>query len=145
MIPLAPHRALRTMVHLMSAAKSRPSNVVPLPVAPAPQPDATLLLVAALQQQVASQQQQLVALDARLRALEMARPMMAPEAPSAKPAANISEHRQRERDEIARALEQTAWNRIEAAKVLGMPRRTLYRRMEEYGLQNGDTRKKPSV
>ena len=39
-----------------------------------------------------------------------------------------------ERQRILDALEQTNWNKVRAAKVLGMPRRTLYRRLSEYGL-----------
>ncbi|MDO9018650.1 MAG: sigma 54-interacting transcriptional regulator [Myxococcales bacterium] len=39
-----------------------------------------------------------------------------------------------ERQRIVDALEQVNWNKVRAAGVLGMPRRTLYRRLKEYGL-----------
>ena len=39
-----------------------------------------------------------------------------------------------ERQRIVDALEQVNWNKVRAAVVLGMPRRTLYRRLKEYGL-----------
>lgn len=39
-----------------------------------------------------------------------------------------------ERQRILDALEQVNWNKVRAAMVLGMPRRTLYRRLREYGL-----------
>lgn len=45
---------------------------------------------------------------------------------------------ERDRDERARileALDRTGWNRARAAQVLGMPRRTFYRRLQHYGLQ----------
>lgn len=39
---------------------------------------------------------------------------------------------------ILRALEQSAWNKARAARLLGMSRRTIYRKMKEYniGLQD---------
>lgn len=40
-----------------------------------------------------------------------------------------------ERAQILEALRTTAWNRAEAARLLGMPRRTFYRRLERYGIQ----------
>ncbi|MFO0628204.1 MAG: sigma-54-dependent Fis family transcriptional regulator [Polyangiales bacterium] len=39
-----------------------------------------------------------------------------------------------ERQRILDALEQTNWNKVRAAEVLGMPRRTLYRRLRDFGL-----------
>lgn len=39
-----------------------------------------------------------------------------------------------ERQRIVDALEKSNWNKVRAAVVLGMPRRTLYRRLKEYGL-----------
>ncbi len=39
-----------------------------------------------------------------------------------------------ERQKIIDALEEANWNKVRAAQVLGMPRRTLYRRLQEYGL-----------
>jgi serine/threonine-protein kinase PknK len=40
-----------------------------------------------------------------------------------------------ERDSILRALEQCNWNRLKAAELLGIPRRTLYRRLKQYKIQ----------
>jgi transcriptional regulator with GAF, ATPase, and Fis domain len=46
-----------------------------------------------------------------------------------------SGRQQSERERIIGALEQTGWNRLRAAEVLAMPRRTFYRRLREYGIQ----------
>jgi serine/threonine-protein kinase PknK len=46
--------------------------------------------------------------------------------------ANVEEFKEKERDRILRALEQEGWNRVRAAKALGMARRTFYRRLKEY-------------
>jgi DNA-binding NtrC family response regulator len=35
---------------------------------------------------------------------------------------------------LVQALEQTGWNKAKAARLLGMSRRTIYRKMQEYGL-----------
>ena len=45
-----------------------------------------------------------------------------------------SEYRDAEKDRILAALTQTNWNRVKAAEVVGMPRRTFYRRLKEYGI-----------
>lgn len=58
--------------------------------------------------------------------------LSAPPPPSekaARPGPTLSE-----RDSIVRALEACSQNRMRAAEMLGMPRRTLYRRLKEYGL-----------
>jgi len=47
----------------------------------------------------------------------------------------LSEHQRGERRRIVEALEQTGWNRVKAAEVLGMPRRTFYRRLKDYQIQ----------
>ncbi len=47
----------------------------------------------------------------------------------------LSEHERGERRRIVQALEETGWNRVKAAKLLEMPRRTFYRRLKEYGIQ----------
>jgi serine/threonine-protein kinase PknK len=47
----------------------------------------------------------------------------------------LSEHDREERGRIVDALDKTGWNRARAAEVLGMPRRTFYRRLRDYGLQ----------
>ncbi len=43
--------------------------------------------------------------------------------------------RDSERAHIIRVLEATAWNKLEAAKVLGISRGTLYRKIDAYGLE----------
>jgi serine/threonine-protein kinase PknK len=50
--------------------------------------------------------------------------------------ATLSEHQRQERTRMAEALEESGWNRVRAAQILGMPRRTFYRRLKEYGLQS---------
>jgi DNA-binding NtrC family response regulator len=55
-------------------------------------------------------------------------------APSPKPTNDLS-IQENEKQLIARALKQTNGNRTMAAKVLGMSRRTLYRKLAEYGLE----------
>ncbi|MEO8904352.1 MAG: sigma 54-interacting transcriptional regulator [Polyangiaceae bacterium] len=47
----------------------------------------------------------------------------------------VSEHRREERDRIMEALRASNWNRVKAAEISGIPRRTFYRRMREYGIQ----------
>lgn len=47
-----------------------------------------------------------------------------------------------EKDLIIKALESVDWNRNEAAKVLGINRTTLYKKMRRFGLLNVDARKK---
>jgi DNA-binding NtrC family response regulator len=47
----------------------------------------------------------------------------------------ISQHHAVERDRILRALEACNWNRVKAAELSGIPRRTFYRRLREYGIQ----------
>lgn len=42
--------------------------------------------------------------------------------------------RANERQRILDALERANWNKVRAAELLGMPRRTLYRRLKDYGL-----------
>jgi DNA-binding NtrC family response regulator len=47
----------------------------------------------------------------------------------------LSRHRREERDKIISALQACNWNRVQAAKLSGIPRRTFYRRLREYGIQ----------
>jgi DNA-binding NtrC family response regulator len=53
--------------------------------------------------------------------------------------------REAERTHIIRVLEATAWNKLEAARVLEISRGTLYRKIEEYGLEpaGGPGRRRP--
>ena len=48
--------------------------------------------------------------------------------------AGESAHRERERLSILDALDACGWNRLRAAKSLGIPRRTFYRRLYEYSI-----------
>jgi serine/threonine-protein kinase PknK len=47
----------------------------------------------------------------------------------------LSSHRRSEKDRIIEALEACNWNRVKAAEVSGIPRRTFYRRLREYKIQ----------
>jgi serine/threonine-protein kinase PknK len=47
----------------------------------------------------------------------------------------VSEHRRDERERILNALKACNWNRVKAAELSGIPRRTFYRRLREYGIQ----------
>ena len=53
------------------------------------------------------------------------------------PPANLEEWKAHERRKILEALESAGWNRVKAAGRLGMPRRTFYRRLREYGILEG--------
>ncbi|MCC6217095.1 MAG: sigma 54-interacting transcriptional regulator [Polyangiaceae bacterium] len=55
--------------------------------------------------------------------------------PAAARRGTLSEHRREERARILAALESCAWNRFKAAELVGIPRRTFYRRLREYGIQ----------
>jgi len=46
-----------------------------------------------------------------------------------------SQHRRDERERILDALRACNWNRVKAAELSGIPRRTFYRRLREYGIQ----------
>jgi transcriptional regulator with GAF, ATPase, and Fis domain/tetratricopeptide (TPR) repeat protein len=50
------------------------------------------------------------------------------------PPAALDEHRARERQKILETLEATRWNKSKACALLGMPRRTFYRRLREYDI-----------
>jgi transcriptional regulator of acetoin/glycerol metabolism len=47
----------------------------------------------------------------------------------------LSRHRRDEKERIIQALQACNWNRVQAAKISGIPRRTFYRRLREYGIQ----------
>jgi transcriptional regulator of acetoin/glycerol metabolism len=76
---------------------------------------------------------------------DLAIPDSSPRAPSVPPASrgevdrdpapSFEAHKQSERDRILSALEKAGWNRLQAAKICGIPRRTFYRRLKEYGIQ----------
>jgi transcriptional regulator with PAS, ATPase and Fis domain len=44
------------------------------------------------------------------------------------------EFREGEKEKILAALTRSNWNRVQAAKLIGIPRRTFYRRLKEYGI-----------
>jgi transcriptional regulator with GAF, ATPase, and Fis domain len=54
---------------------------------------------------------------------------------SAVPPVSAGDHDDREKTQILQALEDCGWNRAQAAKAVGMPRRTFYRRLKKYGVQ----------
>ncbi len=56
------------------------------------------------------------------------------EAPPSTPT-SLDQHRNEERDRIVAALSSANWNRVKAAELIGMPRRTFYRRLKEYDIQ----------
>jgi DNA-binding NtrC family response regulator len=57
------------------------------------------------------------------------------EEPAAQPKQTLSSHLNDERARITEALAACNWNRVRAAEMLGMPRRTFYRRLKQYQLQ----------
>jgi serine/threonine-protein kinase PknK len=46
-----------------------------------------------------------------------------------------SQHRRTEKERMIEALEACNWNRVKAAELSGIPRRTFYRRLREYNIQ----------
>jgi serine/threonine-protein kinase PknK len=64
------------------------------------------------------------------------RPPRENHAPSAsRSETSLDAHRATERERILGALASCNWNRVRAAQIVGMPRRTFYRRLKEYGIQ----------
>ena len=51
------------------------------------------------------------------------------------PETSLDAHRAGERERILAALARCNWNRVKAAQIVGLPRRTFYRRLKEYGIQ----------
>jgi serine/threonine-protein kinase PknK len=51
-----------------------------------------------------------------------------------RPARNEAEFKDSERERILRALAACNWNRVKAAELTGIPRRTFYRRLKEFGI-----------
>lgn len=50
----------------------------------------------------------------------------------------VLDHKEAERAQILAALAKVSWNRARAASELGIPRRTFYRRLREYGILGGE-------
>jgi transcriptional regulator with GAF, ATPase, and Fis domain len=48
---------------------------------------------------------------------------------------SLSAHQATEKDRILAALAGANWNRVKAAEMVGIPRRTFYRRLKKYGIQ----------
>ena len=55
--------------------------------------------------------------------------------PESEPSSGLSTLREAERVQITRVLEAAEWNKLEAAKILDISRGTLYRKIEEFGLE----------
>jgi transcriptional regulator with PAS, ATPase and Fis domain len=53
---------------------------------------------------------------------------------SPRPARNEAEYKDSEKERILRALAACNWNRVKAAELTGIPRRTFYRRLKEFGI-----------
>jgi transcriptional regulator of acetoin/glycerol metabolism len=102
--------------------------------------EAALMMIATLQRQLVALEERVHALEAERRSAPAAPAASGPVAPPAHLPATLEERRAREKAEILTALEETGWNRLAVAEQLGIPRRTLYRRMLEYGIQDGDSR-----
>jgi transcriptional regulator with GAF, ATPase, and Fis domain len=56
-------------------------------------------------------------------------------AESASRETSLEAHKAGERERILAALQAANWNRVKAARLVGLPRRTFYRRLKEYGIQ----------
>jgi serine/threonine-protein kinase PknK len=63
-----------------------------------------------------------------------ARPSSPPGAGRATHATSEAEFKAAERERILSALTACNWNRVAAAKMIGVPRRTFYRRLKEFGI-----------
>ncbi len=64
------------------------------------------------------------------------RPSLAPKSRGPQPvtARSQAEYKDEERERILAALASSNWNRVQAARTLGIPRRTFYRRLKEFGI-----------
>ena len=66
-------------------------------------------------------------------------PAVPPEPRASTPRARThGEFRDTEKERILEALARAGWNRVQAAKLVGIPRRTFYRRLKEYGILAGE-------
>ena len=63
-----------------------------------------------------------------------ARTLLSPGQPPPGQAASEAEFKAAERERILSALTACNWNRLAAAKMIGVPRRTFYRRLKEFGI-----------
>jgi transcriptional regulator of acetoin/glycerol metabolism len=60
--------------------------------------------------------------------------VLSPGQPTGGRAASQTEFKAAERERILSALTACNWNRLAAAKMIGVPRRTFYRRLKEFGI-----------
>jgi serine/threonine-protein kinase PknK len=60
---------------------------------------------------------------------------IAPVGDNSRKVVSLESHKADERERILAALQSASWNRVKAAKLVGLPRRTFYRRLKEYGIQ----------
>ncbi|HVY49788.1 MAG TPA: sigma-54-dependent Fis family transcriptional regulator, partial [Minicystis sp.] len=73
--------------------------------------------------------------DFELPDARVSRPLEGPAASAARLETSLDAHKAGERERILAALSSCNWNRVKAAQIVGMPRRTFYRRLKEYGIQ----------
>jgi serine/threonine-protein kinase PknK len=59
----------------------------------------------------------------------------APPAPPHRSETSLDAHKNSEKERILAALASCNWNRVKAAQLVNLPRRTFYRRLKEYGIQ----------
>jgi DNA-binding NtrC family response regulator len=64
---------------------------------------------------------------------------------TSKPAANSQRLQDIERNHVLQMMEQQHWNKVHAAKALGISRRALYRLLEKYGLTQTTESSVPQV
>jgi transcriptional regulator with GAF, ATPase, and Fis domain len=67
------------------------------------------------------------------RAVRVSPAEKGPRAPTSE--TTFDAHKAGERERILAALARCNWNRVKAAQIVGLPRRTFYRRLKEYGIQ----------
>jgi DNA-binding NtrC family response regulator len=61
-------------------------------------------------------------------------PVSSPSRTTVRAARNEAEYKDGEKERILRALAACNWNRVKAAELTGIPRRTFYRRLKEFGI-----------
>jgi serine/threonine-protein kinase PknK len=84
---------------------------------------------------VLSDQPELDVDDFELPSGRVARPAAPAEEPARHAETSLDAHKAGERERILAALARCNWNRVKAAQIVGLPRRTFYRRLKEYGIQ----------
>jgi transcriptional regulator with GAF, ATPase, and Fis domain len=69
------------------------------------------------------------------RPLRSAAPLAPSDVNELRSGTSLDVHKAEERERILLALSSCNWNRVKAAEMVGLPRRTFYRRLKEYGIQ----------